>query len=75
MPMRVYLASRSALLAPTMSIGPADTGREPLSVLKPDGAVAEARALDPARLLDHFDRLCRAAFALSGTREDAEDLV
>jgi RNA polymerase sigma-70 factor, ECF subfamily len=31
--------------------------------------------LDPARLGDHFDRLYRAAWALSGSREDAEDLV
>ena len=33
------------------------------------------RRLDPARLGDHLDRLYRAAWALSGTREDAEDLV
>jgi RNA polymerase sigma-70 factor (ECF subfamily) len=33
------------------------------------------RALDPARLGDHLDRLYRAAWALSGAREDAEDLV
>jgi RNA polymerase sigma-70 factor (ECF subfamily) len=32
-------------------------------------------ALDPARLGDHLDRLYRAAWALSGSREDAEDLV
>src|SRR3954453_16854033 len=31
--------------------------------------------LDPARLGDHLDRLYRAAWALSGSREDAEDLV
>jgi len=36
--------------------------------------VAEHR-LDPARLGDHLDRLYRAAWALSGSREDAEDLV
>jgi RNA polymerase sigma-70 factor, ECF subfamily len=34
-----------------------------------------ARELDPARLGDHLDRLYRAAWALSGSREDAEDLV
>ncbi len=34
-----------------------------------------APALDPERLGDHLDRLYRAAWALSGTREDAEDLV
>jgi RNA polymerase sigma-70 factor, ECF subfamily len=36
--------------------------------------VAE-RTLDPARLGDHLDRLYRAAWAFSGSREDAEDLV
>ena len=34
-----------------------------------------ARALDPVRLGDHLDRLYRAAWALCGSREDAEDLV
>src|SRR5262245_47271373 len=33
------------------------------------------RTLDPARLGDHIDRLYRAAWALSGSRQDAEDLV
>jgi RNA polymerase sigma-70 factor (ECF subfamily) len=33
------------------------------------------RALDPAKLGDHLDRLFRAAWALCGSREDAEDLV
>ena len=33
------------------------------------------RPLDTARLGDHLDRLYRAAWALSGSREDAEDLV
>src|SRR5437764_3111810 len=33
------------------------------------------RLLDPERLGDHFDRLYRAAWALCGSREDAEDLV
>lgn len=33
------------------------------------------RSLDPARLGDHLDRLYRAAWALGGSREDAEDLV
>jgi RNA polymerase sigma-70 factor (ECF subfamily) len=31
--------------------------------------------LDPGRLGDHLDRLFRAAWALTGNREDAEDLV
>jgi RNA polymerase sigma-70 factor, ECF subfamily len=33
------------------------------------------RELDTARLGDHVDRLYRAAWALCGSREDAEDLV
>jgi RNA polymerase sigma-70 factor, ECF subfamily len=33
------------------------------------------RQLDPDRLGDHIDRLYRAAWALCGRREDAEDLV
>lgn len=33
------------------------------------------RDLDPERLADHLDRLYRAAWALCGSREDAEDLV
>jgi RNA polymerase sigma-70 factor (ECF subfamily) len=36
---------------------------------------AMKRTLDPARLGDHVDRLYRAAWALCGSREDAEDLV
>src|SRR6266581_4177579 len=36
---------------------------------------AMERPLDPARLGDHLDRLYRAAWALCGSREDAEDLV
>ncbi len=33
------------------------------------------RVLDPERLGDHLDRLFRAAWALCGSREDADDLV
>ena len=33
------------------------------------------RALDPQSLSQHIDRLYRAAWALCGSREDAEDLV
>jgi RNA polymerase sigma-70 factor (ECF subfamily) len=35
----------------------------------------QPRELDPARLGDHVDRLFRAAWAMCGSREDAEDLV
>jgi RNA polymerase sigma-70 factor (ECF subfamily) len=37
--------------------------------------VGQPRTLDPAALGDHLDRLFRAAWALCGRREDAEDLV
>ena len=39
------------------------------------GPRARQRTLDPARLGDHLDRLYRAAWALCGSRQDAEDLV
>jgi RNA polymerase sigma-70 factor (ECF subfamily) len=39
------------------------------------GNLTMERPLDPARLGDHLDRLYRAAWALCGSREDAEDLV
>jgi RNA polymerase sigma-70 factor, ECF subfamily len=39
------------------------------------GASAPVRRLDPSNLGDHLDRLYRAAWALCGSREDAEDLV
>ena len=38
-------------------------------------AIAPGRVLDPATLGDHLDRLYRAAWALCGSRHDAEDLV
>jgi RNA polymerase sigma-70 factor, ECF subfamily len=37
--------------------------------------VAAGRMLDPNTLGDHIDRLFRAAWALSGSRAEAEDLV
>ena len=46
---------------------------------RPDSAAAAGhpmeRTLDPARLGDHLDRLYQAAWALCGSREEAEDLV
>src|SRR5438270_12764962 len=38
-------------------------------------AMTAPRLLDPERLGDHLDRLYRAAWALCGSREDADDLV
>src|SRR5215470_187436 len=40
-----------------------------------DASPSMERQLDPARLGDHLDRLYRAAWALTGSRDDAEDLV
>jgi RNA polymerase sigma-70 factor (ECF subfamily) len=40
-----------------------------------DASSGGARRLDPERLGDHLDRLYRAAWALCGSREAAEDLV
>lgn len=36
---------------------------------------ARSHVLDPEGLPDHIDRLYRAAYALCGSRQDAEDLV
>jgi RNA polymerase sigma-70 factor (ECF subfamily) len=47
-----------------------DRGEQPA----PAGS-SDPRQLDPQRLGDHIDRLYRAAWALCGSREDAEDLV
>src|ERR1700761_1670390 len=41
----------------------------------PAPACSVRRQLDPAALGDHIDRLYRAAWALCGSREEAEDLV
>lgn len=51
---------------------------EPVRAPLPAERAAEKRAprvLDPQSLGDHIDRLFRAAWALAGSREDAEDLV
>jgi len=60
--------------APAQSVEPDHSGRP-----EPDASgPAEPdppRELDPASLPDHVDRLYRAAWALSGSREEAEDLV
>jgi RNA polymerase sigma-70 factor, ECF subfamily len=54
----------------------ASRGFEPGSGALRSGAVtARGRVLDPNTLGDHIDRLFRAAWALSGSRAEAEDLV
>ncbi len=44
------------------------------AALRP-GSCGVGRELDPQSVGDHLDRLYRAAWALCGSREDAEDLV
>jgi RNA polymerase sigma-70 factor, ECF subfamily len=46
-----------------------------VSESRPPVAIGASRQLDPARLPDHATRLYRAAFALSGSGAEAEDLV
>src|SRR5215467_3722161 len=50
-------------------------GREPVTKLAELASASAPRTLDPARLGDHLDQLYRAAWALCGSRADAEDLV
>ena len=45
------------------------------ALLRASSLSSPARRLDPNHLGDHLDRLYRAARALCGSREDAEDLV
>jgi len=49
--------------------------RSPRQIHQEPGADGTVRVLDPSVLPDHIDALYRAAWALSGSREDAEDLV
>ena len=49
-------------------------GRNPAPAHTLNGTTPD-RTLDPSTLGDHIDRLFRAAWALSGSRVDAEDLV
>ena len=56
--------SRRASAGALASRSPGDTHPEP-----------RAHWLDPDRLPDHIDQLYRAAWALCGSRQDAEDLV
>jgi RNA polymerase sigma-70 factor, ECF subfamily len=46
-----------------------------LGALRSGAVMVPDRMLDPSTLGDHIDRLFRAAWALSGSRAEAEDLV
>ena len=48
---------------------------QPLTVQPSSPAPTRAEPLDPDGLSDHIDALYRAAWALCGSRHDAEDLV
>ena len=45
------------------------------AIMAPEEPMGAARELDPQSLGDHIDRLYRAARSLTGSREEAEDLV
>lgn len=60
---------------PTRRRGPRDAAGPPSLRAVPSRGVTADRILDPQDLGDHIDRLFRAAWALSGSRVDAEDLV
>ena len=64
---------RSLEGAPVRSAATAVAAHEDTSA--PAVRRSRERLLEPARLGDHVDRLYRAAWALCGSREDAEDLV
>jgi RNA polymerase sigma-70 factor (ECF subfamily) len=49
--------------------------RRPATAASAAARDRKVHPLDPSRLGDHLDRLYRAAWALSGSRQDAEDLV
>src|SRR5438093_4284638 len=65
--------SIAAANAPFAAVGTSPHSRRDATAVA--GEHPMERALDPARLGDHLDRLYRAAWALCGSREDAEDLV
>jgi len=68
---RLELARRPAQPAAHGAVAiAADRPRPALGTVR-----VSSRRLDPDRLGDHLDRLYRAAWALCGSREDAEDLV
>src|SRR5947208_16928261 len=61
---------------PSQLIDPSrGTARSPAAFDFGPAEIARGRMLDPEHLGDHLDRLYRAAWALCGNREEAEDLV
>src|SRR2546421_652030 len=68
------MAYASALLARPATHGTRDP-RLRRQAMTGSAACATPYVLDPARLSDHIDALYRAAWALCGSRHDAEDLV
>ena len=81
--MRVRLLIVNLLSSEQWLVAPKDAVRRrlfPGSMLTrmhrpPQATSPMDRQLDPAQLGDHLDRLYRAAWALAGSREEAEDLV
>ena len=56
-------------------LGPARIDGRPARPPTRGKTATEGHVLNPGTLGEHFDRLFRAAWALCGSREDAEDLV
>src|SRR6266542_2914341 len=67
--------SRRFPVAPGLRRAYALRRRPALSRGRPASEMEPERRLDPNSLGDHLDRLYRAAWALCGSRETAEDLV
>ncbi|HEY2258718.1 MAG TPA: RNA polymerase sigma factor [Solirubrobacteraceae bacterium] len=76
--MLTAVAAEGPAAAPPQA-GPAATGfpspRRPPSPGSSRGETTAPQRLDPQTLGKHTDRLFRAAWALTGSRQDAEDLV
>jgi RNA polymerase sigma-70 factor, ECF subfamily len=71
---RIFPRSRNAGAVGPVCSG-VNAGRRTPASATPDQSRSTAHLLDSGRLGDHIDRLFRAAWALCGSREDAEDLV
>jgi RNA polymerase sigma-70 factor, ECF subfamily len=65
----------SEAIACPLRLGSARAAGAPAADSSPTDGAGSEHVLDPDVLGDHIDRLYRAAWALCGSREDAEDLV
>ncbi len=68
-------AEPSAKVVETRDFGADPSGARRVQRVSDRSSSTALHRLEPGRLGDHVDRLYRAAWALCGRREDAEDLV